>query len=563
MSQLQLTVDSGDAFSVRRFSAEESASALFSVGVWARASSPEIDLEAIVGKAASLRVVHGATFIQNMGARLWKGVCAYAEQVQAEPTGLSTYYLRIVPRLYLLTQRRNYRIFQHLNIPDIVDAILGEWNVDHVWKATRGNYPKLEFKVQYGESDYTFVSRLLEEAGIAFVFADPGASGTLLTLDDAMPSRDARPTLPYVDNPHPASEKEVVTRVRLSHEVRPGAPHAPRLRLPEPRLPPLRLRADGPRPRRFLRAVPVQARRLPRGEGRRRHAGGRRSGVLPLRAGVRHGQGDALPRRRTRRQAHGRVRHERLRPLPGRAPHRQPPPARGDQRGSAPARAGDEHRGLARRRVVRVGAHRVRLGALPADAEDPQARRRRRPDRHRGRPRRAGDPHRRVRARTRPVPVGPAGHVRRALVVLDPRLARLGRHRLRHARPAPHRAGGAHRLPAGGPGPARGGGARLQRDPAGAVQAAGPQDAEHLEERLLDGPRRLQRDHVRGSQGPGARLHPGPEGSAQAGQARRDHHGRQQPAEVGPHERAGDRGPEPHPTRSPASTGPRSPAPIG
>jgi type VI secretion system secreted protein VgrG len=223
MSQLQLTVASGEELSVRRFSAQESTSALFSVSVWARATSPEIDLEAIVGKPASLHVMHGARFIRGMGARTWKGVCAFAEQIQAEPTGLSTYYLRIVPRMYLLTQRRNYRIFQHLNIPDIVDKILGEWGVEREWKATRGNYPKLEFKVQYGESDYTFVSRLLEEAGIAFVFADPDASGTKLVLDDALHSRDARPTLPYADNPNQAAEKEFITRVRLSHEVRPGA----------------------------------------------------------------------------------------------------------------------------------------------------------------------------------------------------------------------------------------------------------------------------------------------------------------------------------------------------
>jgi len=223
MSHLQLTLATGDDLSVRRFSAAESTSALFSVSVWARAASPEIDLEAIVGKEASLHVTQGARFTLGMGSRTWKGVCAYAEQVQAEPTGLSTYYLRLVPRLYLLTQRRNHRIFQHLNIPDIVDKILGEWGVEHDWKVARGQYPKLEFKVQYGESDYTFVSRLLEEAGIAFVFADPGAAGTKLTLADALQGGDARPLLPYVDNPNQASEKEYVTRVRLSHEVRPGA----------------------------------------------------------------------------------------------------------------------------------------------------------------------------------------------------------------------------------------------------------------------------------------------------------------------------------------------------
>ncbi len=223
MTQLSLTVASGDDLSVRQFSAEEAASALFSVSVWVRTPNPEVDLEAIVGKEATFHVTHGTRFTAGMGSRTWKGVVAFAEQVQAEPTGLSTYYLRIVPKLYLLTQRRNYRIFQHLAVPDIVDVILGEHGVDHAWNADRGRYPKLEYKVQYGESDYTFVTRLLEEAGIAFVFADPEASGTLLTLDDQLPARSARPPVRYVDNPNQASEKEFVTRVRLSHEVRSGA----------------------------------------------------------------------------------------------------------------------------------------------------------------------------------------------------------------------------------------------------------------------------------------------------------------------------------------------------
>ena len=32
-----------------------------------------------------------------------------------------------------------------------------------------GSYPKLEYKVQYGETDYAFMSRLAEEAGIVRV----------------------------------------------------------------------------------------------------------------------------------------------------------------------------------------------------------------------------------------------------------------------------------------------------------------------------------------------------------------------------------------------------------
>ncbi|WP_050436282.1 type VI secretion system Vgr family protein [Chondromyces crocatus] len=225
---LELNVASGDrTLSVRRFSVHEATSSLFTVSIWARSESPSIDLEAIIGKPASFRIDSGMLFART-GTRTWTGIVSTIEQVHAvQPTAgkdESTYFLRLVPTLWVLTQRRNYRIFQHASIPDIVDELLGEWNLEPDWKIGREEYPKLEFKVQYGESDYAFLSRLLEEAGIAFTFADEGEEGSKLTLADKLHSGPVRPeALPYVDNPNEASEKEFVQNVRLLYEVRPGA----------------------------------------------------------------------------------------------------------------------------------------------------------------------------------------------------------------------------------------------------------------------------------------------------------------------------------------------------
>lgn len=221
-----LSFDSGESsLSVRRFSVSEGVSACFTASVWARSPDTSIDIESIVGKAASLRLESGFAFAALGGARQWTGVCSYMEQTRVEGAGLSTYFLRIVPRLWLLGQKRDHRIFQHLTIPDIVDRILAEWAVEPTWRLDRGDYPRLEYRVQHGESDYDFVTRLLEEAGISFTFPDDDAAGTRLTLGDKLQANPLRaaPPIKYVDNPNEASEKEFVTRVRLSHEVRPGA----------------------------------------------------------------------------------------------------------------------------------------------------------------------------------------------------------------------------------------------------------------------------------------------------------------------------------------------------
>lgn len=228
MPILQLTTASGSELSVRRFVVTEAVSSLFSITVWARCEMPDVDLETIVGQAASLHITHGIAHIAGMGTRTWSGVCHHVEQVHGVTPipgqkAESTYLLRIAPKVWLLSQRKGNRIYQRLSIPDIVDKLLGEWGISPVWQIDRGKYPKLDFKVQYGESDFQFMSRLVEEAGIAFTF--PDAEGSNIVFSDKLEKNPKRggPALDYVEEPSESAEKEFVTNVHLSHEVRPGA----------------------------------------------------------------------------------------------------------------------------------------------------------------------------------------------------------------------------------------------------------------------------------------------------------------------------------------------------
>ncbi|HSN96741.1 MAG TPA: type VI secretion system tip protein TssI/VgrG, partial [Candidatus Nanopelagicales bacterium] len=230
MSNLELSFACGeDSLSVRRFAVHEAVSSLFTVSVMARSKSPAVDLSAIVGKPATFRIESGLPG-SSQSSRTWTGVVCHMEQVHAvQPSAAqvaeSTYALRIVPELWVLTQRRNHRIYQHISIPDITDRLLTEWNMEPAWQIDRGSYPKLEYKVQYGESDYAFLCRLWEEAGIAFTFPEGGAKGSKLTLGDKLQGGAPRAggTIRYVDSPSEAAEQEYISRVRLSHEVRPGA----------------------------------------------------------------------------------------------------------------------------------------------------------------------------------------------------------------------------------------------------------------------------------------------------------------------------------------------------
>ena len=144
MAALDLSFASGESsLSVRRFSVTETMSNLFSVSVWAMSEDAALDLEAFVGQAGGLRVLTGYKFASGTGGRQWSGIVNFMEQTQAvEPhpgqKPLSTYFFRIAPKLWLLTQRRNFRIFQHLSIPDIIKKLLAEWSVEAEWKTHGG-----------------------------------------------------------------------------------------------------------------------------------------------------------------------------------------------------------------------------------------------------------------------------------------------------------------------------------------------------------------------------------------------------------------------------------------
>ena len=225
MAEMELTFESGEpSLSVRRFTVTEGISTLWTVSVWARSGDASIDLESIAGKTAKLRVASELADSRLGGERVWDGLCVQIAQVAPEATGLSTYQLDFRPLVWKLTQRRNHRIFQRASVPEIAEQILDEWRIPRDIAVDRAKYPKLEYRAQYGESDHAFLSRMLEEAGIAYAFTET-RGGTRLLLSDALRAGVPRggAQIPYLENTMAPGETEVVMDVRLFEEVRPGA----------------------------------------------------------------------------------------------------------------------------------------------------------------------------------------------------------------------------------------------------------------------------------------------------------------------------------------------------
>ncbi|MGK4007953.1 type VI secretion system tip protein TssI/VgrG [Sorangium sp. So ce1036] len=205
-------IASGDAVDVRHVEVSDRMSALFEVRVVAVSDNPDIDFEAVVGQPMRL-AVHGAH------SRTWTGICNHLRQVAVEERNLSTYELTLVPSLWLATQRRNHRMFQHRSEIDIAHQLLDEWGISPELRLA-GTYKKRKYRVQYGESDYTFLCRMLEDAGVSFYFDGSGGESRLV-LDDG-PHRNARRSpIAFRDNPTEADREHVID-VHVGRRLRPG-----------------------------------------------------------------------------------------------------------------------------------------------------------------------------------------------------------------------------------------------------------------------------------------------------------------------------------------------------
>lgn len=222
---LELAFESVDQeFNVRSFSITEEISRLWSVRVTGSCSNDNVPLADIIGKGAGFRI---SNTTQDGDPRYWTGMVEQCELLHANTTrgstAQSTYFFHIVPLLWRTTQRRNQRIFQREKLPDIVKQLVeGDWKLEPRWNLKR-DYNKHDYVVQYGETDFEFISRILEWAGISFFYEFKGGQEPKLVFCDAPtkgPERSA--AISAFDEPPSAKPDEYARRVRTARTVQPG-----------------------------------------------------------------------------------------------------------------------------------------------------------------------------------------------------------------------------------------------------------------------------------------------------------------------------------------------------
>ncbi|EBX7828533.1 type VI secretion system tip protein VgrG [Salmonella enterica subsp. enterica serovar Livingstone] len=108
-----------------------------------------------------------------------------------------TYELRMEPWVKLLTHTSDYKAFQNKTVVDILDEVLAEYPYP-VEKRLVESYPVRTWQVQYGETDFDFLQRLMQEWGIYWWFEHSEDSHTLV-LADAINAHKACPDSPLVE----------------------------------------------------------------------------------------------------------------------------------------------------------------------------------------------------------------------------------------------------------------------------------------------------------------------------------------------------------------------------
>ncbi len=126
-----------------------------------------------------------------------------------------TYYnISVVPFVWILTQNIQSRIFQQKSVPEILKEVLEGFETT---VQLQGTYEKRNYCVQYQESDWDFIARLMEEEGIYFYFQHSNGLHKMILADTPQSHQECpgKSTIPYYQK---AEGDDLVTAIRSFHK---------------------------------------------------------------------------------------------------------------------------------------------------------------------------------------------------------------------------------------------------------------------------------------------------------------------------------------------------------
>ncbi|MBN1508263.1 MAG: type VI secretion system tip protein VgrG [Sedimentisphaerales bacterium] len=200
-------------------SGREELGRLFEFHLDLASENAQIKFSDIVGQNVTVRLEQA-----DGSARYFNGSISRFTQVSSGGDG-ARYSAIMVPWLWFLTRTADCRIFQEMTVPDIIKQVFRDAGFSDFEDALTETYRTWEYCVQYRETTFNFVSRLMEQEGIYYFFRHENGRHVLVLAD----SSSAHKTCPGCDSLRcqfsgtPISEEEYIAEWMVETRIQPGS----------------------------------------------------------------------------------------------------------------------------------------------------------------------------------------------------------------------------------------------------------------------------------------------------------------------------------------------------
>jgi len=167
-----------DVMLLRAVSGTESMSSPFRFQLEILSEDANISAGDVVGKSVDISIRQG-----NKNARVINGIISQFSAGAIEKSGFRLYMAELVPWFQLMRLNSDCRIFQNMDVTAIIEAVFSSRGYSDFQMNTTRRFRQREYCVQYRESDFDFVSRLMEEEGIFYFFSHKKGKHIMVLAD--------------------------------------------------------------------------------------------------------------------------------------------------------------------------------------------------------------------------------------------------------------------------------------------------------------------------------------------------------------------------------------------
>nr|WP_079279629.1 type VI secretion system spike protein VgrG1a [Pseudomonas aeruginosa] len=208
-----------DVLLLQRMEGREELGRLFAYELHLVSENPNLPLEQLLGKPMSLSLE-----LPGGSRRFFHGIVARCSQVAGHGQ-FAGYQATLRPWPWLLTRTSDCRIFQNQSVPEIIKQVFRDLGFSDFEDALTRPYREWEYCVQYRETSFDFVSRLMEQEGIYYWFRHE-QSRHILVLSDAYGAHQSPPnyaSVPYYPPTLEQRERDHFYDWHMAREVQSGS----------------------------------------------------------------------------------------------------------------------------------------------------------------------------------------------------------------------------------------------------------------------------------------------------------------------------------------------------